>query len=387
MATADLVVIAVAGMTWLWSLPVRGQTPQLRRESASIAEVEWLTRLQAQLVVSSDFESAVRALEEPPARLSGRIERLTAISAEAGISCVGPVGLLLIESRSKEQARRRWREQTSGAQASSLLLALLPAVMWLTGGTMGMSPLAWLFGTPFGLISLTAFAFLTLASRWWLRSLQSRALAPPTAARARGELPASLAAASAALAVFAFRPDGLGAVAAAVAASVVAGLWSGLEPQSGRLLQAAALAERPWLTALLAAALATGLDWRRSVSLLAAEAVVDAEVLGAVDRRLRWGIEPAAAFSQAGHRWQELAMAIAQTEAMGAPVANGLTSLSEHWQRDLGALELERVERVAARSVLPVSLLQLPAFIIAGLVPVLAVSMQPLLDLWLSTSA
>lgn len=391
MTEADLLLVAVAAAAWVNWVPAVSRLEPGAAARRQPTTVEWLTRLRAQLVVSADFATALSQLPAPPDAVGERLERLSALSSAIGISALGPVKLLLLAARQEAQLRARWRERSGAAMVSSTLLAILPVGLWLTSGSVGASPIEWLVSSPAGWLALGAFLGLTALSRWFLRRAARSALGGGKAA-VPGEvgglrpLRSPLAAAVSFIAVWSVRPDGLGFALAALVASGVGQAWRAFPSGQQQALATMAEAERPWLTALLASALAAGLDWRRAVGLLAQEAQVDREQLLAVERRLSWGVEPAVAFASAGEQWQEVAVAIAQTMSAGAPVASGLAALSEHWQRELGESAIERVERVAARAVIPVSLLQLPAFIIGGLLPILAVSLQPLLDSWLSTS-
>lgn len=386
MTEVDLLIMAAAALAWVAWVPATRRRGGTAIRAAEPSAVEWLTNLRAQLVVSPDFTAALAGLPPPPSELNARLERLRQVTAETGGSALGPVHLLLGAARQDARRRARWRERSGGAMVSSTLLAVLPVGLWLTSGSVGVSPITWLTTSPAGWLCLLLFGGLTALSRWWLRRSARAALGlAATAARPR-PLRRSVAAGASFVAVASLLPDGKGLVLAALTSSVVANVWQGFESERERSQAARAMAERPWLAALLASGLAAGLDWRRAVSVLAREADVDQSELLAVERRLSWGVEPAVAFAAAGEHWQEVAIAISQTMAMGAPVAAGLAALGEHWQRELGDQELERVERIAARAVIPVSLLQLPAFIIGGLLPILAVSVQPLLEAWLSTS-
>ena len=393
MTEADLVIVAVAAATWLNWVPAVSRVQPGAVEFRAPTAVEWLTRLRAQLVVSADFAAALAQLPAPPAQLAERLGRLTEITSATGISALGPVRLLLKAAKQDAQQRARWRERSGAAMVSSTLLAVLPVGLWLTSGSVGASPLEWLVASPAGWLVLVVFLGLTAVARWWLRSAAKAALGRGKAVGAGGAagglqpLRSPVAAAASLVAVWSLRPDGLGLVLGALVASGVAVSWRAFASGQQQELTAMAELERPWLTALLASALAAGFDWRRAVELMAAEASPDREQLVAVERRLSWGVEPATAFAEAGEHWQEVAVAISQTMSAGAPVASGLASLSEHWQQELGERAIERVERIAARSVIPVSLLQLPAFIIGGLFPILAVSLEPMVDSWLSTSA
>ncbi|HEX6887888.1 MAG TPA: type II secretion system F family protein, partial [Candidatus Nanopelagicales bacterium] len=126
---------------------------------------------------------------------------------------------------------------------------------------------------------------------------------------------------------------------------------------------------------LLAASLAAGVPAERALPVVARAVGGPTEVaLLVVDRRIRLG-EPAAA------AWLRLrdapglggvARCIARSSRTGAPLAALLAITAQELREEAAAASLAEVRAVAVRSVLPLGLCLLPAFVLLGIVPVVA---------------
>lgn len=198
------------------------------------------------------------------------------------------------------------------------------------------------------------------------------------------------------------RPDGggrhrwadpvrLGAALGGVSTTIVVGGWAGvvlgvlaavgldralrrLEPAKERRRRLREAADLPLAADLLAAALRAGSPVDRAV-----EAVAEAlggplgERLDRIGRTLRLGGEPreAWAYLEPVAGGDRLAAAAVRSSASGAALASALNRLAD----DLRADQATRAEAAARRAgvliVLPLGLCFLPAFILAGLVPVI----------------
>jgi Flp pilus assembly protein TadB len=189
------------------------------------------------------------------------------------------------------------------------------------------------------------------------------------------------------------QPATLGAFAAAAAVSVIVGGWLGIvlalpaAVVSHRLLRRLELpearerrdreaADLPIAADLLAATLKAGAPVDR-----AAAAVADAlqgplgKRLATVARTLRLGAEPDEAWRHLDHRalpgGQRLARAAVRSSASGAALAGTLIRLADDLRADRAAAVEARARRAGVLIVLPLGLCFLPAFILAGLVPVI----------------
>jgi pilus assembly protein TadC len=189
------------------------------------------------------------------------------------------------------------------------------------------------------------------------------------------------------------RPDmtRLGAVAAGLAVVVVFGNWTGvalsipaamlahrllrrIEPPDIRERRVKEAADLPIGADLLAAALRAGAPVDRAVAAVA-EALGGplGERFAAVARSLRLGADPEEAWElldavPAGHR---MAAAAVRSSASGAALAGAFTRLADDLRADRAVATESAARRAGVLIVLPLGLCFLPAFILAGLVPVI----------------
>ncbi|MFG2053998.1 type II secretion system F family protein [Micromonospora sp. NPDC048930] len=183
----------------------------------------------------------------------------------------------------------------------------------------------------------------------------------------------------------------LGSGLASVAALVLVGGWAGLiagvltgvaadrllrriEPRTARERRLREAADLPLAADLLAAALRAGAPVDRSV-LAVAEALGGplADRLGRVGRTLELG-------GTAAESWahlhpvsgaERLAAAAIRSSDSGAALAGALTRLADDLRSDRAAAAEATARRAGVLIVLPLGLCFLPAFILAGLVPVI----------------
>ncbi|WP_446217958.1 type II secretion system F family protein [Micromonospora sp. IBHARD004] len=183
----------------------------------------------------------------------------------------------------------------------------------------------------------------------------------------------------------------LGAGLAGVAAAIVVAGWAGLlvgvlvglaadrllrriEPRAARDRRLRETADLPLAADLLAAALRAGAPLDRSV-LAVAEALGGpmADRLGRVGRTLLLGGEPAEAWSQLlpVPGAESLVAAALRSSNSGAALAGALTRLADDLRSDRSTAAEAAARRAGVLIVLPLGLCFLPAFILAGLVPVI----------------
>ncbi|MGI5211582.1 type II secretion system F family protein [Plantactinospora sp. CA-290183] len=186
-------------------------------------------------------------------------------------------------------------------------------------------------------------------------------------------------------------PIRLGAGLGGVAAGILLGGWPGLlvgmltgvlldrllrrlEPAATRRRRLREAADLPLAADLLAAALRAGAPVDRAVA-----AVADAlagplgERLAEVGRTLRLGGDPEEAWSRLGPvpGAERLTLAAVRSSASGAALAGALTRLADDLRADRATAAEAAARRAGVLIVLPLGLCFLPAFILAGLVPVI----------------
>jgi pilus assembly protein TadC len=183
----------------------------------------------------------------------------------------------------------------------------------------------------------------------------------------------------------------LGAIAAGLAVLVVVGGWAGvvlavpaaavahrllrrIEPPAARDQRERETADLPVAADLLAATLKAGAPVDR-----AAAAVAEAlggplgERLSAVARSLRLGAEADEAWDHLRRTpgGERLATAAVRSSASGAALAGALARLADDLRADRAVAVESAARRAGVLIVLPLGLCFLPAFILAGLLPVI----------------
>lgn len=202
-----------------------------------------------------------------------------------------------------------------------------------------------------------------------------------TARAVRGRVPASLGAGTAA-ALFVGLPWGLlfGAVAALVATIVL----GRIEPAEVRKRRERLSADLPIAVDLLGACLRAG-----STPVDAADAVARAvggplgTALDGVVALLRLGGDPAVAWASLGSdpELAPLGRAFGRAASTGAPLAAGLEQLAADGREARRTQVDEAARKVGVKSAAPLGLCFLPAFVLLGVVPVIAGVAQNI-NLW-----
>ncbi len=169
--------------------------------------------------------------------------------------------------------------------------------------------------------------------------------------------------------------------------TVAAGLcwWATgrLEPPSVRRRRERLAASVPHAVDLMAACLAAGLS--PAAALEQVTAAVDAplcEELAAVSARLRLGVDPATVWRDlAGHQQLgALGRTVSRAVESGASVAEAMLRLADDLRRR-GRAEVEsRARSVGVKAALPLGICLLPAFVLVGVVPLVAGSVSVLVQ-------
>jgi pilus assembly protein TadC len=221
------------------------------------------------------------------------------------------------------------------------------------------------------------------------REVASGAAASTTRRRSAGALPAAAAPRAgcvlAGIAVVLMLPLPFGAGAGVAVAVLGPRLLSRLEPRAVRDQQERLLAELPLLLDLLAACLAGGAAPMAAATAVAAALPGPAgDRLHAVAAALAVGSPPAEAWSTlagdaADDPLSPAARALARAAEGGAPVAAAVSRLAAEARIEARARGEQAARRVGVRAVAPLGLCFLPAFVLLGIVPVVAGLAGPLL--------
>jgi Flp pilus assembly protein TadB len=186
-----------------------------------------------------------------------------------------------------------------------------------------------------------------------------------------------------AVAVLLLVGGGTGLALGAAAGGVGWALATRLEPAAARRRREQLVAGLPHAVDLLAASLGAGQAPGRAVEVvaLALDGPCHEELL-LVATRLRLGADPALVWAELAVHPQlgRLGRCIARSAESGAPVAAAMERLAQDLRRDARSAVEERARRVGVRAALPLGVCLLPAFILVGVVPLVAGSFGVLLS-------
>lgn len=190
-----------------------------------------------------------------------------------------------------------------------------------------------------------------------------------------------VAAAGAAVAVLLVVPGAAGAGMAVAAGLVVGWRSRQWEGRAARDRRAVLESELPHVVDLMAAALGAGAAPTTALSLVA-EVVDEAmrDELRLWTARLGLGADPVTVWTaMAGHpQLGRLGVTLQRAAESGAPVADALLRLAEELRERRRATVEERVRQVEVRAAVPLGVCLLPAFVLVGVVPLVAGSVAGL---------
>jgi Flp pilus assembly protein TadB len=196
-----------------------------------------------------------------------------------------------------------------------------------------------------------------------------------TGRRRAAPAPATWAALAAGAGVLLFAPGAPGLVVAVAVAFVVRRKVASAETRAARRHRLLVEHELPHVVDLLSSLLVAGAAPEQALDRVCH--VVRPEVgeeLRPWVERLRLGADPVGVWSDlAGHpRLGRLGVALRRATASGAPVAEALERLGADLRASGRAAALERVRQVEVRATAPLAACLLPAFVLIGVVPLVA---------------
>lgn len=166
-----------------------------------------------------------------------------------------------------------------------------------------------------------------------------------------------------------------GAALGVVVAVAVTVVLARLEPGASRRRRVALERQAPLVVDLVAACLASGAPLDRSLEVAAAAVgTPTSDILGRATASLRLGADPAAVWAEvASHEpLSGLARAVARSQQSGAPLSALLPRAAEQARAAHRVRAEARIRTAAVRLTAPLGLAFLPAFVLLGVVPVVA---------------
>ena len=204
---------------------------------------------------------------------------------------------------------------------------------------------------------------------------------PVVPGRGRGDRPPrlrALATAAVALGSTVLVGGPVGPVVGLVAGAVCWRVVGRLEPPAARRHRRALAAAVPHVVDLMAACLAAGLSPAAALEeIRAAVGPPVRDELAAVSRRLALGVDPVTVWSDlAGHpQLGGLGRSLARAARSGASVADAMQRLADDLRRAARADVESRARSVGVQAAVPLGLCLLPAFVLVGVVPLVAGSL------------
>jgi Flp pilus assembly protein TadB len=162
---------------------------------------------------------------------------------------------------------------------------------------------------------------------------------------------------------------------AAVAGGVCWWVTGRMEPYAVRRRRKRLAAAVPQVVDLMAACLGAGLSPSAALEhVAAAVGPPAAEELASVSARLRFGVDPATVWRDLAQHPQlgGLGRALARAVETGASVADAMQRLSEDLRRTARSDVESRARAVGVKAAVPLGICLLPAFVLVGVVPLVA---------------
>ena len=166
-----------------------------------------------------------------------------------------------------------------------------------------------------------------------------------------------------------------GAVAAPVAAAACWWVTGRMEPAAVRRRRERLAAAVPHVVDLMAACLGAGLSPTSALEHVAEAVGPPAhDELVEVSARLRLGVDPGTVWRDLAHHPQlgRLGRALARAVESGASVADAMERLSDDLRRAMRADVESRARAVGVKAAVPLGVCLLPAFVLVGVVPLVA---------------
>lgn len=188
-------------------------------------------------------------------------------------------------------------------------------------------------------------------------------------------VPPALAAGLAGVATWQLVGGPPGLVAGLVVGLTAPRLLSRLEPAATRRRRSELTRAAPLVADLLGAAMVSGVTLEQAIPVLSrAFGSPVADVLGQLERRLALGMDPCAAWTMLASEpgMGALGRAAARSARTGAPLADMLLASGDQLRAAATAQGLSEIRSAGVRAVLPLGLCLLPAFVLLGIVPVVA---------------
>jgi hypothetical protein len=392
------VLIGMCVAIWWWP---NSFAPSKKSVASKQNYQDVVIALSAELSIATDFDTALFSVTGMKSESwfaqqdhrANRLRQVQKLSRDSGMSGADLMSFIVESERASQSARHTWYEKSAAARTASLLLLVLPLGLWAMAQAVGVDAAGWLFGSDLGRICIAVGALLNVLSRLLIKTIaapfvknQDKPHQPLSSARSMPSIDANAAAITFAIGAISFLPGVIGLALGVLVFVGTREAWPTL--RSGRLhsIDTQIQSERPWVAVVIAANLDSGADWLTAVrvAMISSSGAIRQE-LEKIVARLHWGVEPNVAFNSAHELLQPLSQTIQRSSETGSPLHAALLNQASVWTENFNTSRIQKIETVAERLIIPVTLLQLPAFFVLGVVPMVAAEIFPMLETFSST--
>lgn len=290
------------------------------------------------------------------------LANIQALHHQYGLPVLPLIDYLIACERDDQTLSREFQNRSATAKGASLTLMVMPVLMWTIGVAIGIDLLNFL-ASVIGLALLGTGFILTFISRTIIGSASKLALTKPSA-KSPKSFPAFMAALLTFLAIFAFLTNYLGFLFGTLLSLLVHELWQRIPVRDEKREKYNLEENQHFKIQLLAGMIEAGFPWAKAL------ASIDDLELKVIAKRIDMGVSAALAF-ELSEDWQRIGGLISLAIEKGSQLSRELRMLSDEYRQSCLLFRIEQCERVAGRLIIPVNLLQLPAFILTGLVPMI----------------
>lgn len=381
MATTDLVAIAAA-LTWVLWFGLSRVRPQFSTDTSPITnDLQSVTALIAALHAARSFQEVTsERMESFSESVQHRLSAIELLGREFGVSAVLLVQHFKLELEGQNKLKNKFSESMAPARTTAWILLLMPLPILSAAAAGGLDVFAWFFKSPIGFITAAAGMLLNLLS--WKLFMRSD-WQPQAKVKASLRLTPNAAAVLIFIFGLSIFPTFFGFLLGMFLSVLIKVFWNRFQPADELKKTEKFLMIRSRAVVELVSGVSAGLDWNRSASLVSRNLPAEFQAEWSdIVQRIAWGIPVPQAFSEGEGNWRQIAVVVDQSLRTGAPLSAALLNLADQWQQNYLSEQVVLIEKRSSRFAVGVTLLQLPAFILVGLVPVVAASLFPLFEMF-----
>ncbi len=340
----------------IWLYPIQFTKIQWKPKNTIYSnELETLFRFRSLAQVSQLQEINMESSKWRP-----RIDEALYLSTHCGIAITPLIDHIISCERDERTLFREFQNRSSTAYGASATLILMPILMWIIGVAIGVDIFSFL-ASILGILILTLGVGLTLLSRLVIKLVSNTAL-KNLKPGGRRTIKTHSAAILVFVVIFTIQSSYFGFLVAVLGAAITHAFWDRIPQIDIERARIELHSSQHFHLVYMAGLIDAGLPWLKVLS------YIDENELQRIARRIEMGVDPEIAFSHSSN-WQAVGKLIATSLIKGTRLSSDLRLLSTEYRELSLTYRIQQVEKIAGRLIIPVNLLQLPAFILMGLVP------------------